>query len=1138
MTENLPKLLNGITDWTSFKVAISTSNTKTKGDAFELLTKKYLQSDPVYATKLKTVWLLSELPSELRIKLNLPTTDQGIDLIAETFEGEYWAVQCKYREDGAHNLTWREISTFTGLTFGVCKGISYALLCTSGDRYTNLIKSQDNVGVCTSEVWQNLAASTYELLGQDKVEHVELEPFEPRPHQSKAIANALSYFENAENTRGKLIMPCGAGKSLTSYWITQALEAKTTIIAVPSLALLKQTLRVWLRETVANNVEGLEWICVCSDSTVGEFNDEVAVLPQDLGVPCSTRIDEITDWFKASASSKRRIIFTTYQSGKVIAEASRQSNIVYDLGIMDEAHKTVGQRDALFSHLLFDENVEINKRIFMTATERRYAGSADTIVSMDDPSIYGVDFDLLSFKEALEQNPPILSDYRILTVYVSKSELLELIEKNSFVKPSGMKNWNKEIEADALLSLLAFLKAQQQYPIHHTVSFHSSISRAKAFKENAAQLAPEFASDILPFHVTGATPTSVRQRTINDFSAADNSLITNARCLTEGVDVPNIDCVLFADPKRSTVDIVQAVGRALRPAKGKKYGYVLIPVMVDDTAEITIDENNAFSSILAILRALASNDERIIEQFKSISMGRSRSKGPIIDPVFTAKTAELIEINDFVNNIELRCWDKLAKLSWLPFDEARDFVRSLGLKSQKEWNDYTKGLRKELPSRPLDLPTRPERVYLGQWAGIGDWLGTGTIAPWLREYRSFEEAKAFVQPLNLKSRAEWELFINGQIIDLPPLPDDIPRAPHNTYRLEWQGMGDFLGSGFIATSLREYLPFYEARQFVQSLGLNNLKEWNDYCYNRLELKKPANIPANPQRTYESEWLGFGDWLGTNRKSARYREYRDFVSARKFAHSLKLKSISEWQHYCKTTSSKPDDIPSSPDRVYTLEWQGYGDWLGTGTKQPGTIEYLPYQEAKKYVSKLGIKNQQEWKLYAKSLLPGFSPKPENIPSNPHHVYGEEFEGTGQWLGTGVSRGNFREFKEARAFVHSLKLKSMSEWRLYCKGQLPGQKPKPSDIPNAPNQANQYATQWVSFGDWLGNGYRRQDWRNFEEARDFARSLNLKSTTDWRKYVAGNFANLPPKPEDIPTNPDKAYKGKWINIQDWLGSSSLV
>ena len=412
--------------WQTFKDELANFSKKDKGDAFEKLVKHYLSCAPQYSTKLKNVWLLDEVPSSIHRKLNLPDQDQGIDLICETKDGEYWAVQAKYHQNEETSQTWRSLSTFTGLAFGVCKKISFGLVCTTAERITKTLKNQDNIGFCTGEVWRKLDEDFFKTL-TTKSKSKRLKPFSPYSHQERAIKNAQKHFSQNNESRGKLVLPCGTGKSLTAFWIAEKLDAKRILVAVPSLSLIRQTLQVWLRESYAKRWD-VNWITVCSDQTVGKVDsDDLAILTQDLGIPALTNPEIISKWLRKRHTGKV-IVFTTYQSGKAIAEATKLSKRNFNLGIMDEAHKTAGSKDKAFAHLLFDENIKIKKRVFMTATERRYTGSKDNIVSMKDSQIYGRTFDFMSFKDALSEDPPILSDYKIVTIDVGQSEIADLVK--------------------------------------------------------------------------------------------------------------------------------------------------------------------------------------------------------------------------------------------------------------------------------------------------------------------------------------------------------------------------------------------------------------------------------------------------------------------------------------------------------------------------------------------------------------------------------------------------------------------------------------------------------------------------------------------------------------------------------------
>ncbi len=1110
---DLRKTISSSSNWLDLKAKIdSCSNTKAKGDLFELLTKLYLQIDPRYVSKLKTVWLYNEIPTNTLTKLNLPTKDMGIDLIAETNEGEYWAIQCKYKADESKSLTWREISTFQSLAFSKAKGISFGLIATTVDRSASVFKDQkEDVKLLAGEIWRDLDTEFFnqakKLLAQKVVRPA---PLKPRKHQERAVSNAYQHFVTDKATRGKMIMPCGTGKSLTAYWIAKELKAKTIVIAVPSLSLINQTLKAWLREVIANK-QTVDWIAICSDKTAGEVDSAIGT--QDLGIPTNTDPEIIAKWLR-KRSPGLKVVFTTYQSGKVLAEASRIAKRVFDLGIMDEAHKTVGDRDKTFAHLLSDQNIKIRKRVFMTATERRYAGNRDEIISMDNPEIYGGTFELLTFKEALEQDPPILSDYKILTMLIHKEDVAKYIQERSIVKPDRGK-WDDGVQAEMLAGVVALNQAMEKYPIKHAVSFHTSIAKAQAFKANQqtfTEAVEKDADQVETFFVSGKTPTSIRSRVIKEFASSDKALISNARCLTEGVDVPNIDGVLFADPKRSAVDIVQAVGRALRTSDGKEFGYIIIPVLIED--ESGFENSGAFQTILTVLRALASNDERIVEYFRDRANKKQTSDNRFT-PELTENLLERIDLDQFVESIELQVWDKLARLSWRPFYEARDFVKALGLKKRDEWNQYCRA-----GFCPSDIPLAPALAYKESgWSGWGDWLGTGNVAVFLKQFRPFSEARDFVRALGLKNLAEWNKYYKSG-----NKPDDIPAGPSKTYEGKgWISYGDWLGSGFIAARDRRYRSFSEARVFVRSLKLASNLEWREYSKSA---NRPDDIPAGPDRVYKDKgWVSYGDWLGTGNIGPGLKRYRSYQNARKFVRALGLKNLDEWHQFTKS-GNLPDDIPANPNSVYKNKgWTSAGDWLGTGIVAPRLRQYRSFAEARDFAQALGFKSGAEWQRYAKS-----EKKPDDIPAFPSQTYKDKgWVSWGDWVGTGKIADQYRKYLsygDATKFVASLGLRSFTEWMQYCKtGSLP------HNIPANP-QRTYKEKGWLGWGDWLSTGNisnQNREYRPFQEARSFMQVLRLANRSEWRAFCKSDQ-----RPIDIPSHPHVIYKNQgWVNLPDFLG-----
>ena len=736
---NSKSIITSSNNWLELKEMIKALSKKEMGNVFELLTKLYFTIQPKYAFY-DAVWLLNEVPSSILEHLELPSHDLGIDLIAK-WGDEFHAIQCKYHSDYNTSVNFKEVATFISLLEGNSK-FTQGYICSTADstsRNLDKVKTK-HINHILSDSWQELDEDFFDKV-RNYFENKNYKPiaYTPKEHQVKALKDCVTYFNNPENSKGKLIFPCGAGKSLTGFWMTQELKSTSTIIAVPSLSLVKQTLDVYLREIVARNI-AVEWLCICSDEGIGK-DDEILEKTESLGVPCETDPIYIENWLLKN-KGKHTIIFTTYQSGKIIADVSKKVNFKFDLGIFDEAHKTVGLNKKLFSYLLFEENISIAKKIFMTATERFYSGTKEDIISMDDTDIYGDTFSQMSFKEAIEKE--LLTDYKVITIDVKKSEIAEFIKSNNLVQLNN--KWKNETEARSLASMIALRKAMKVLPIKNAVSFHSSIEKAERNKELQNYITNTYQYDAInSYTVSSKVPTTRRNVLVQEFANSSiKALITNSKCLTEGVDVPNIDCIVFADPRKSKVDIVQALGRALRKKEGKEWGYVILPVIYDDVTHEIDNEN--YAEIISIIRGLASNDERIVEYFKEKgdATGTKRVQGSsLFDFNFSS---ELLNEKDLTAQLQIKIWENLSKFQWMLFEEARELVCGLELGNQKEWNLYCKSVNK-----PNNIPSNPDKVYLNKgWVSFGDWLSTGRIQAQLIKYRDFEEAKFFIHNLKIK----------------------------------------------------------------------------------------------------------------------------------------------------------------------------------------------------------------------------------------------------------------------------------------------------------------------------------------------------------------------------------------------------
>jgi hypothetical protein len=411
-----------------------------------------------------------------------------------------------------------------------------------------------------------------------------------------------------------------------------------------------------------------------------------------------------------------------------------------------------------------------------------------------------------------------------------------------------------------------------------------------------------------------------------------------------------------------------------------------------------------------------------------------------------------------------------------------------------------------------------------------------------REWRPFAEARAFVHSLGLRSGAEWKKFVRGKLaVDKGPFPDDLPASPDNvaSYRDEWTSWGDWLGTGRVADQLRVHRPFEEARAFARGLGLKSVLEWVRFARGKFPEKglRPSDIPAHPSTVYE-EWDCWGDWLGIGH---RWRKsLRSFDEVRAFARSLGLKSGAQWRAFTRGAfaSSKgklPLDIPMAPWTVYPEEWRGWGDFLGTGRVANHLREYRPFVLAREFARGLGLSGQVEWRAFARGDLAEKGVLPSDIPSSPEHVYAGEWVSMGDWLGTGTvasTRREFRPFAEARAFVRALRLRTQTEWDAYSKGATPEKGKRPLDIPG--NPAKVYREEgWDGIDDWLGVPRHFVPARPFDEAREFARSLGLRSAREWRTFSRGSMPEKGIRPKDVPGHPDAVYVGEWIGWWDWLG-----
>lgn len=652
--------------------AISFSE-RDKGDRFERLMQAFLQTVPWYAGTFRHVWLWREFP----YKQNLGGKDTGIDLVAQTVEGDFWAIQCKcYAE-----------------TASIDKPAVDSFLATSSKQFVNDQQQTTSFAlrlwISTTNKWGSEAENAIRHQ-EPPVQRISLADLEnapvdwaaleqgisgaqarqerkqPRPHQQAAITAFHEHFQTGD--RGKLIMACGTGKTFTSLKIAENETGGRGLVLflAPSIALVGQTLREWTAETSADIFP----ICICSDPEVSKSRskkdeDQDGYSVTDLAFPASTNVDDIVRQFRLAEkfhADNLLVVFSTYQSIAVIAEAQKTFQRPFDLIICDEAHRTTGvtlkdAEDSAFVKVHDNAFIQAKKRLYMTATPRLYAEESKKkaqdaeawLCSMDDEALYGPEVFRIGFGEAVDKN--LLADYKVLVLTLSESQIPAALQ-------AAVADSSKEIDTDDASKLIGcinalskrmlidegLLKTSDPAPMRKAVAFCQNIKISKrisavfnGFKESYYDsLTQEERAEMVSVsaqHVDGTMPATTRDEKLSWLNAApadgnECRILTNVRCLSEGVDVPSLDAVLFLSARNSQIDVVQSVGRVMRTAPGKKFGYIIIPVLIPShvTPEEALNDNKRFAVVWTVLNALRAHDDRFSAMINKLELNRHKPK--------------------------------------------------------------------------------------------------------------------------------------------------------------------------------------------------------------------------------------------------------------------------------------------------------------------------------------------------------------------------------------------------------------------------------------------------------------------------------------------------------------------------------
>ena len=643
-----------------------------RGTRFERIMLAYLLTDPVWAAQIEAAWLWEDF----RARGQLGGGDAGIDIVAKSRQGEYWAVQCKCYSAEAR-ISMADLDTFlatSGRTFrdgeGALHGFSRRIFVSTtnlwGRNAEETLRGQTipvtKITLADLEAapvdWAKLEAGTHGKAARAAA-------YAPRPHQQEAIEKTAEYFRRKD--RGKLIMACGTGKTFTALKIAETMQARRVLVLAPSIALISQILREW----TANAEGGIGAACVCSDPRVSRRqseNDEGGIRTEDLAAPATTDPARILAIDAALAGADMRVVFSTYQSIDAVRDAQAGGLPDFDLVVCDEAHRTTGATEkgaqaSNFTKVHDGGCIRAAKRLYMTATPRIYKSAAKEkaaekdalLCSMDDAEVYGEEIHRLDFGEAVRRN--LLCDYKVIVYNVyedrladtflqalleRKPEELEISDAAKMV--GGMNALSKVIYGDDTL-----VKSDPN-PMRRAVAFCGTVEKSRLITDyyndeigrHFDSLPPEERGQrvkVQSRHIDGGM-NATRRDELLDWLKQDGGedepsckMLTNVRCLSEGVDVPSLDAILFLSARKSEIDIVQSVGRVMRldPSGKKKYGYIILPIATPSDIEphIALEDNARYNEVWSVLKGLRAHDKRLDAIINSIELNRRKTaRGP------------------------------------------------------------------------------------------------------------------------------------------------------------------------------------------------------------------------------------------------------------------------------------------------------------------------------------------------------------------------------------------------------------------------------------------------------------------------------------------------------------------------------
>ena len=615
-----------------------------KGDLFERLMLTYFSQDPDYQQQFSEVYLYKDWAA---LQTGYDANDIGIDLVAKEREGGYCAIQCKCYAENTR-ISKPHLDSFISASASE-RFTSRLIVDTGGEWGPNALRTIDPIKDKLRIIrYSDLESSPFDwpdLRLQDPEQLTyQQKRFYLKDHQKEAFDDVTNGFKASDS--GKMIMACGTGKTFTALRIAEEIAgiAGSVLYLVPSISLLSQAMREWSEQRGIDH----SYIGICSDTRAGQTSEDSSIL--ELKIPVTTDPSSISHTLQNPDGDKMTVVFCTYQSLPLVERAQDAGAPPFDIIFCDEAHRTTGveapgDRTSPFVLVHDADRIRANKRLYMTATPRLYTEGAkskaarhDTeVFSMDEPEIYGPEFHRLPFSKAVEIDE--LSDYKVVVLAVSEREV------NAALRGEGDININDATKIVGCWRALQNPESKENgnhepvKPLKRVIAFTNKIAESKAMVKHWDEIV-ETATERLPEdqqptgfkcetqHVDG-TYHALNRKARLDWLKGDTDgtcrILSNARCLSEGIDVPALDAVLFMNSRKSYVDIIQAVGRVMRKAPGKQYGYIVLPVAIPDGVDPAnaLDDNERFSTVWGVLRALRSHDDRLNAEINRIDLNKT-----------------------------------------------------------------------------------------------------------------------------------------------------------------------------------------------------------------------------------------------------------------------------------------------------------------------------------------------------------------------------------------------------------------------------------------------------------------------------------------------------------------------------------